>query len=960
MRETQILRGLHKARATMGHNYANGMVPNDPPPSSFAGIGKSLSRMFASTPKPVTPPPAPAPAPAPWAPPPSNSGAQAIGEAVAPGVVNAIKNRKAMLDSLADGYAPDDLGLRRGAVNLKGPGTTTSDSIPVNLSKGESVLPAKTTAALGADNIAKLIEQTNGKAPARGLRSGGRHAGGAIPDMVEQLRPKAGSPVMSDMTDQLRNNAPKAPTASGMRQTSPLPPSAQAAYNASAEGAATAQTFQKERGFTPRSPSGGAAPTPGATPGATPPPPKPTGLWNQTKYYAGRGADVVGGAAAGAKSTAVGFGKGALGVAGLGLEAAGSVSDMRTPGMTTADRVERGVESASRLGAAAAGASLGATGGTAVGGPVGAVVGGVLGGGLGYFAPDIVSSASEALGGTPREMASARAASLRTGQQATQTPPVEPFNPNQTAATQARLGVAGLDGASAPRATFNTAEQDAAVAAGTGSVGQVWSGRGSVNPRTGTPLPSDPRSRDFSAELNALPAQLPSDLRQGVIHKTVDARGRTTYSGMNVGAGADGQTQMVDGLGKSLKPRGGLHYAAAGAPVAMGAGGFAITPSGGAGQPQPARTGSLSAGQTGALGNSAVSPALAAAAARGDMDAVRAFYQRDGGTFNGRTAQQDAPAPAGVAGFNGRGSQWEREKDAWNNKVDYGSLMKGSPRRVQALLLAQQKMAQDRELGYAGMDVTREGNQLQSNTSLKTAGMQRDASMYGHDISRANNRNTNAVQARGDDLQFQGTQNRIGLDRQRLAHDIGQKAAEGVNEDNMNSPYATVIDENGIPQVNKAKANELGQAKRAAAGRMHGPDGKPISLEQLRASNPAEYNRVNTSVESQIGMGQAINKYAAGNTFGQQTGWAPPNITDVREMGGGDFTKGASLSDALLAPFKPGNRSQGVEIDVGGRKQVIPLSELFAGENGGQYRQLVNEWLIANKRPILGDMNTGE
>lgn len=56
-------------------------------------------------------------------------------------------------------------------------------------------------------------------------------------------------------------------------------------------------------------------------------------------------------------------------------------------------------------------------------------------------------------------------------------------------------------------------------------------GRGALAPPgtvlgNGAIAPSDPRSRDFSAELNAVPANLPSDLRQDVVHKTVDARGR--------------------------------------------------------------------------------------------------------------------------------------------------------------------------------------------------------------------------------------------------------------------------------------------------------------------------------------------------------------------------------------------------------------------------------------------------
>ena len=48
--------------------------------------------------------------------------------------------------------------------------------------------------------------------------------------------------------------------------------------------------------------------------------------------------------------------------------------------------------------------------------------------------------------------------------------------------------------------------------------------------------------------------------------------------------------------------------------------------------------------------SAAVSSALQAAAARGDWDAVRGFYQRDGGTWQGRTAEQDASESRGPAG----------------------------------------------------------------------------------------------------------------------------------------------------------------------------------------------------------------------------------------------------------------------------------------------------------------------
>jgi hypothetical protein len=102
-------------------------------------------------------------------------------------------------------------------------------------------------------------------------------------------------------------------------------------------------------------------------------------------------------------------------------------------------------------------------------------------------------------------------------------------------------------------------------------------GRGRIVP-PGTPNAApnnmDPRSRDFSAELNKVPAELPADLREGVVHKTIDpVTGRVTYSGRNVAAGADGNTQFVDGTGRNLTPRGSLRTVH-GMPT-MGAGGYA-------------------------------------------------------------------------------------------------------------------------------------------------------------------------------------------------------------------------------------------------------------------------------------------------------------------------------------------------------------------------------------------------
>lgn len=63
----------------------------------------------------------------------------------------------------------------------------------------------------------------------------------------------------------------------------------------------------------------------------------------------------------------------------------------------------------------------------------------------------------------------------------------------------------------------------------------------------------------------------------------------------------------------------------------------------------------------------AVSAALQAAAARGDWDAVRGFYQRNGGTWQGRTAEQDAAESqgprGGVIGSSGRGFNFVRRSE---------------------------------------------------------------------------------------------------------------------------------------------------------------------------------------------------------------------------------------------------------------------------------------------------------
>lgn len=79
----------------------------------------------------------------------------------------------------------DALNLANGSPIVRGPGTGTSDSVPVNLSSGESVLPTDTTKALGSNAIARLIQAThtpvNSGVASRGMRRGGKYANGLDP-----------------------------------------------------------------------------------------------------------------------------------------------------------------------------------------------------------------------------------------------------------------------------------------------------------------------------------------------------------------------------------------------------------------------------------------------------------------------------------------------------------------------------------------------------------------------------------------------------------------------------------------------------------------------------------------------------------------------------------------------------------------------------------------------------------
>ena len=196
----------------------------------------------------------------------------------------------------------------------------------------------------------------------------------------------------------------------------------------------------------------------------------------------------------------------------------------KSTGIDVATQVAEGTGKLATAGlGAAAGSSLGLSGGAALG-ALGGPVGAAIGGGLGYLGGGLLGGAVGYVGGE-----------------------------------QAIKGLRGVAGVNPDSPDQQINARKPAQTAQTAQTAQQpgWRGRGFDDARD---LSKDPSrkslgsARDFTNELGAVPNKLPSDLREGVIHKTVGPNGNPVYSGRNVGPDA----QMVDGKGQTLRSAGGV------------------------------------------------------------------------------------------------------------------------------------------------------------------------------------------------------------------------------------------------------------------------------------------------------------------------------------------------------------------------------------------------------------------
>ena len=404
MRETEIVKGLAQAKRNMFAKgmvprYADGVVPPEEP--SILGFIKDRSR---ATMQAILP------------------GAPAMAQ-------DAVLKNQGMLGNAArglrdhqnnmDAQIKEATGFATGTPFIHGPGTGTSDSVPAMLSKGEAVLPAKTVQHIGPNNIARLIEQTNGVAPKRGLSgrmdsgsigsdnwthatSGGTDSG-TIGKFADGTVPYNGV-ANPDVDKAITSGVPLGIAAAGLR--SPAPVAAPSMVESATTGAKNLYNsaaskvgglYDSMRNRTPTSPlptidptMAEAAPVAEAAPIAEAA--KPNFAARVAAGIPGaEGTAAVGRGIAAAGGSAFNAAKYVLGKVATPLAVAQEVNrvggTMLDPNKTSGQKTLSAVQGAGRFAAGAAGASVGAELGL-LGGPAAPFtvpIGGVVGGIGGYF-----------------------------------------------------------------------------------------------------------------------------------------------------------------------------------------------------------------------------------------------------------------------------------------------------------------------------------------------------------------------------------------------------------------------------------------------------------------------------------------------------------------------------------------------------------------------------------------------
>ena len=376
-----------------------------------------------------------------------------------------------------------------------------------------------------------------------------------------------------------------------------------------------------------------------------------------------------------------------------------------------------------------------------------------------------------------------------------------------------------------------------------------------ANPMDAGPHP------DLSAQLASAPKDLSTvkGLQQGAIYKTTGASGNPMYSGMNVGANAP----FVDGLGKSVTPRGSVGNGI------VGEGSNVVDGNAG-----------LRAAQ-GAGGGPDVSGALQAAAQRGDWDAVKGYYQRDGGTWLGKTAQQDAQE-------NGPGALLMAQ--IRNGLAKGGTLTRAGLAALQSLDATQRQYAAT----MAGHDVQRRGQDLNY-----------DSSMYGH-------RTTAGLGAMQKEIQLA-----------EIQRAMRNEALKNTNENIERSPLVMGRDKDGVAGPDKEKMARMKQF---------------FDKNNFYSMDPAAQE----NAKAQFGLAEAVRNHLMNATGGVEPTPGTIKVTGVRDAELADTGKGRGLWRGVTGPLSPGGYGKSVTLNVNGVEQAVP-ADLFEGDNLAYVNQALEQ-----------------
>lgn len=751
--------------------------------------------------------------------------------------------------------------LRRGAASLQGPGTATSDSIPAHLSKGEAVLPAATVKALGSQNIAQTIQQTTGKTPAVGLRTGGHFAGGEIPGgplptIDESAIPKQAAPVQPSpyLDEGLRvpGSANAAPASNGA-PTYNVPPE-NAAFKQQAQAQAQARMSQPQANpSVSQTPSAG--PSTPQPPVAEPAPVRPgwRGAMDRgvqgVKNVVKAAPEVANSATNSLKSRAMGFAGGAANVANGAVQIGSAARDILTPGMTDDQKMGRVAEGVGRMGGMAVGGTVGADLGSLTApftGPVGPIVGGLIGGGLGYFAPEAANKVGNAvegklgewtngaIGRKPGEAPTPLPSDVAAGLRATQ-------NGNQPSANTPT-----------PVTPEVTPYDAAGVAQRTGAMltPQQGAGRGRINPANVDGTRTD-SGTDLTQSLANVPANLPSNMRSGAIYKTKDTAGNTTYSGSgNVGANAP----MLDGKGDAITPRGSMRVIN-GAPTFGPNGSYVSDPDGTKEQKQAG----IRAALTGPNGKQLTPQDVA----------IMQANQRDGvDQYRGTSADQSLQS-GGQGGAPGGLRALLMQRIA-NNMKNFGVMGNHSMQMLQAMDntdIDRQRMQNEDsyhrgDLGLRADNNNMEHQDRQATNNLGYGKLAVEQQRYGAELGQKGSEmlqklmdqsyNGSAVDAKDPKVEDQDT-------RAGFRNFVNNSAAQ-VNGRPMN--YAAALDDQGARQAMSRLDGEYSLQRMIAekGGNMLYNNTPKAGALRLKGIDPAEWNNyLNGATTAQLLRDKLIN-----------------------------------------------------------------------------------------------------